>query len=131
MTLCYILYSAQYRKHYFLLADFTGSSLLTSGLMVACQKRLDLLALESIQLLKFRLGIQIRNKPPHPNHFNTFGHSDDTDFGCGNILTARSSTFLESRFWRGHKLRTPIEGINQINLKIWADVADKICFGHT
>ena len=21
------------------------------------------------------------------------------------------------------------EGINQINLKIWADVADKICFG--
>ena len=32
---------------------------------------------------------------------------------------------------RGHGLRTPNEGINQINLKIWADVADKICFGRT
>ena len=28
-------------------------------------------------------------------------------------------------------LRTPGEGINQRNLKIWADVADKICFGRT
>ena len=32
--------------------------------MVACQKRLDLLALEPIQFLKFRSGIQIRNKSP-------------------------------------------------------------------
>ena len=30
-----------------------------------------------------------------------------------------------------HGLRTPNEGINQRNLKFWADVADKICFGHT
>ena len=30
-----------------------------------------------------------------------------------------------------HGLRTPNEGINQRNLKIWADVADKICFGCT
>ena len=30
-----------------------------------------------------------------------------------------------------HGLRTPNEGINQRNLKIWADVADKICFGST
>ena len=30
-----------------------------------------------------------------------------------------------------HGLRTPNEGINQRNLKIWVDVADKICFGHT
>ena len=28
-------------------------------------------------------------------------------------------------------LRTPNEGINQRNLKIWGDVADKICFGRT
>ena len=28
-----------------------------------------------------------------------------------------------------HGLRTPNEGINQRNLKFWADVADKICFG--
>ena len=28
-----------------------------------------------------------------------------------------------------HGLRTPNGGINQRNLKIWADVADKICFG--
>jgi hypothetical protein len=30
-----------------------------------------------------------------------------------------------------HRLRTPNEGINQRNLKIWANVADKICFGCT
>jgi hypothetical protein len=29
-----------------------------------------------------------------------------------------------------HGLRTPNEGINQGYLKNWADVADKICFGH-
>ena len=28
-----------------------------------------------------------------------------------------------------HGLRTPNEGMNQRNLKFWADVADKICFG--
>ena len=28
-----------------------------------------------------------------------------------------------------HGLRTPNEGINQRNLKFWADVADKICYG--
>ena len=30
-----------------------------------------------------------------------------------------------------HGLRTPNEGINQRNLKFWADVADEICFGRT
>ena len=30
-----------------------------------------------------------------------------------------------------HGLRTPNEGIYQRYLKNWADVADKICFGHT
>ena len=30
-----------------------------------------------------------------------------------------------------HGLWTPNEGINQRFLKIWADVADKICFGRT
>ena len=34
-------------------------------------------------------------------------------------------------FWHGHGLLTPNKGINQRNMKIWADVADKICFGHT
>ena len=29
----------------------------------------------------------------------------------------------------GHGLRTPNAGINQRNLKFWADVADKVCFG--
>ena len=34
--------------------------------------------------------------------------------------------------WEGvHGLQTSNEGINQRNLKIWADVADKICFGRT
>ena len=30
-----------------------------------------------------------------------------------------------------HRLQTPKEGINQRNLKFWANVADKICFGRT
>ena len=30
-----------------------------------------------------------------------------------------------------HGLWTPNEGINQRYMKIWADVADKICFGRT
>ena len=30
-----------------------------------------------------------------------------------------------------HGLWKPNEGINQRNLRIWADVADKICFGRT
>ena len=30
-----------------------------------------------------------------------------------------------------HGLQTPNEGKNLRNLKCWADVADKICFGHT
>ena len=30
-----------------------------------------------------------------------------------------------------HGLLTPNEGISERNLKIWADVADKICFGRT
>ena len=34
-------------------------------------------------------------------------------------------------YWQKHGLRTPNEGINQRHLKIWADVADKICFGRT
>ena len=51
--------------------------------------------------------------------------------------------WIHSRGWKGktnsffldyeknHGLRTPNEAINQRNLKIWADVADKICFGRT
>ena len=30
-----------------------------------------------------------------------------------------------------HGLLTPNEGINQRNLKFWANVVDKICFGRT
>ena len=30
---------------------------------------------------------------------------------------------------QSHGLWTPNEGINQRNMKIWADVAGKICFG--
>ena len=35
----------------------------------------------------------------------------------------------EFGFNQNHGLRTPNEGINQRNLKFWANVADKICFG--
>ena len=37
--------------------------------------------------------------------------------------------FVGHGWWHG--LRTPNEGINQRNLKFWADVTDKICFSHT
>ena len=44
-------------------------------------------------------------------------------------------TRLQSKYpvlhWETHGLRTPNEGINQRYLKIWADVADKICFSRT
>ena len=30
-----------------------------------------------------------------------------------------------------HRLQTPNEGMNQRNLKLWANVVDKICFGST
>ena len=30
-----------------------------------------------------------------------------------------------------HRLRTHKESINQRNLKFWADMADKICFGRS
>ena len=36
-----------------------------------------------------------------------------------------------SSYHTTHGLRTPYEGINQRNLKFWADVANKICFGRT
>ena len=40
----------------------------------------------------------------------------------------RTAIFVDTH---GYGLRTPNEGINQRNLKFWADVADKICFGRT
>jgi hypothetical protein len=48
-----------------------------------------------------------------------------------------SYRILTFRIWNSkeyifeHGLRTPNEGINQRILEIWADVADKICFGRT
>ena len=41
----------------------------------------------------------------------------------------RNLTIFLDGFWHG--LRTPNESTNQRNLKFWADVADKICFGRT
>ena len=39
--------------------------------------------------------------------------------------------FIQTAKGLNHGLRTPNEGINQRNLKNWADVADKICCRHT
>ena len=39
----------------------------------------------------------------------------------------RFSFVLSSELAKNHELRTPNESINQRNLKIWADVADKTC----
>ena len=38
---------------------------------------------------------------------------------------------LANEINQGHELQTPNEGINQRNLKIWADGAGKICFDRT
>ena len=47
------------------------------------------------------------------------------------ILRVSEWNFFWKYVWI-HGLRTPNEGINQRNLKIWTDVADKIiCFGRT
>ena len=50
------------------------------------------------------------------------------------MLHSLSRIFMHKTWkWIGshHGLRTPNEGINQRSLKIWAYVADKICFSHT
>ena len=44
-------------------------------------------------------------------------------FGTGTILDYQDN--------HDHKLPIPNEGMNQRNLKIWANVVDKICFGRT
>ena len=51
---------------------------------------------------------------------------------CMKILAfCRKIDFVMQNHGLGHRLRTPNEGINQKNLKIWANVADKICLGRT
>ena len=37
----------------------------------------------------------------------------------------------KTRYISNHGIRTPSECINQRYLKIWADAAEKICFGRT
>ena len=50
----------------------------------------------------------------------------------GAKCVGQSSAGCRLKFWVIIRLRllTPNEGINQRNLKIWANVTDKICFGH-
>ena len=48
-----------------------------------------------------------------------------------NGMVCDSQSIMGDDDGSNHGLRTPNEGINQRNLKIWADVADKICSGHT
>ena len=78
----------------------------------------------------------------HTGHFNfLFYIFRCLFFSC--VIKVKSLNFTKlvvkficiSSVWRRqhikHGLRTPNEGINQRNLKIWADVADKKCFGRT
>ena len=46
---------------------------------------------------------------------------------CDGSFSNNNTTWYSTT----HGLRTPNEGINQRNLKFWADEADKICFGRT
>ena len=79
---------------------------------------------------------------PSPTSLPPFG-----GFGASYIFLARQKhlttlstmgltpffgrTYFYQMVLYGHGLRTTHEGINQKSLKIRADVADKICFGHT
>ena len=47
------------------------------------------------------------------------------------VKTHKKQNFVWKLNYFSHGLRTPNEGINQRHLKIWADVADKICCRHT
>ena len=48
---------------------------------------------------------------------------------CGDNAATYSSRCWQRRYRTTHKLRTPYEGINHRNMKMWAYVTDKICFG--
>ena len=47
------------------------------------------------------------------------------------LFRRMTSCNFQGTYAIAHGLRTPNQDINQRNLKIWADVADKICFGRT
>ena len=48
-----------------------------------------------------------------------------------HMYFSRSNVPISDFEHQFHGLRTPNEGINQRYQKNWADVADKICLGHT
>ena len=48
-----------------------------------------------------------------------------------STLGTQDSGGVQFIYVHNHGLRTPNERINQRNLKFWADVADKKCFGRT
>ena len=60
-----------------------------------------------------------KSKLNYPSNENLIANLNDFDKSA--ILTLNTD----------NRLRTPNEGINFKNLKIWGDMADKICFGRT
>ena len=72
---------------------------------------------------------------PHPLHCRAQGRRNRLFLGkpMAWLCFVRTPAERESSILFGYEaqngLRTPNEGINQRNLKIWAGVADKICFG--
>ena len=72
--------------------------------------------------------------------YDTVGLLNSIPFRVSNLTLNSESTIHHAPGMAGilkeaklhgklHGLRIANEGINQRNLKIWADVADKICFG--
>ena len=59
--------------------------------------------------------------------------SEAKDKKCPHIVTLCSKCLSTPNCWLEitDYGQSTNEGINQRNLKIWADVADKICFGST
>ena len=63
--------------------------------------------------------------------FNAAKNRTEDRLGYLRFSGFQSNTRILAKYWYdcAHGLRTPNKGINQIYLKNWADVADKICFG--
>ena len=77
---------------------------------------------------KMQIFNMIHISGPYPNHCaSLLVHKPSIHVAVSEVDDTKMQQVLD---WI-HGLRTPNEGITQRNLKFWADVADKICFGGT
>ena len=84
----------------------------------------------SLKLVCFFLNFSLLNLQAKAEKNNLKVHVNNVRIRH-NIFHLREKKSQKSFHQSAHGLRTPNEGINQRNLKFWANVADKICFGRT